>query len=192
VRCNFIFIFICVAYNVGFGLVVVPNPSTATATREIPGVFHASDNPMARDWVREDQAGVVFTFNFVPDSQGIPITVRIFDSFNSTVVSASGVLGNSSYAQNSVVQANIYWNGTTSDGQLAHQGDYTVEIQCQFLGQTSPTIGQSSFYLTKPDFGHSTCGGNYSIAFLPAIWLKSRKPLLRFSKSIRKRLRRPC
>jgi hypothetical protein len=184
--------FICLAYSLGFCLVVVPNPSTATGTREIPGVFHASDNPRARDWVREDQAGVVFSFDFVPDSQGIPITVKIFDSFNSTVALASGVLGNSSNAQNSVTQANVYWNGTTSDGQFAHQGAYTVEIQCQFPGQASPTIGQSGFYLTKPDSGHSTCGGNYSMAFLPAIWLKSRKPLLRFSKSILKRIRRPC
>jgi hypothetical protein len=171
---------------------IVPNPSKPICTRESAGEFHAQDNPNARNWVREDGAGVVFSFGYIPDTPGIQVTVKIFDSYNTLIASASGVIGNFFDTNNSTMKAGIYWNGTTSNGELSHEGFYSVQMQLLLPHQTKTTTLQENFYLTKPDSGHSTCGGNYSIAFLPAIWLKTRKPLLRFVKTLLKKTKQSC
>jgi hypothetical protein len=176
------------AANTNFS--IVPNPSNPNTDHEAPGEFYARNNTKARDWVRADGAGVVFTFQCVPDTAGINIDIKIFDSFNSMISSASGVIRDSSIS--SVINVDIYWNGTTSDGKLAHEGAYKAQIKCLLPHQTEPEILSGDFYLTKPDSGHSTCGGNYSIAFLPAIWLKTRRPLLQIIRTFLKKLKSPC
>jgi hypothetical protein len=170
---------------------IIPSPTKPILVREKPGEFYVRDNPNARNWVRMDQAGIVFTFDLSPDPAGINTTIKIFDVYNSITVSASGVLGISD-STNSLSQTDIYWNGTTSNGEFVHEGLYSVQVQLSSSHQSSPTILQGSFYLTKPDTGHSTCGGNYSIAFLPAIWLKTRKPLLNSIKKLLKKSKQPC
>jgi hypothetical protein len=172
-------------------LTITPNPSKPIFSHEVPGRFNVRNNLNARDWVRNDQAGVVFTFNFISYTADITADITIFDSFGAKVAAASGILGG--YLPDSnYVNADIYWNGSFSNGDIAHEGAYTAELQYRSSIQDAPTKIKGSFYLTKPDFGHSTCGGNYSMAFLPALLLKTRKPLLHFIKNILKKPNQPC
>ena len=72
-------------------LVIVPNPSMPTLHEEGAGVLNCSHNPLARSWVRQDQAGVVMTFKLMPPTDPTaPVKVRLFiyDNIGNPVQSA--------------------------------------------------------------------------------------------------------
>jgi hypothetical protein len=143
----------------------------------------------------EDHAGISFSFNaFITKEDSTEVSLKIFDTFGSEVASAepdkSRFLKDIDTNFNMVTTVRIYWNGTTTHSPSAyvHEGTYSAELQFQRKNEKDPVVFRHEFYLEKPNSGHSTCGGDYSIAFIPALWLKSRKPLIRFFMKIRKNI----
>jgi hypothetical protein len=135
----------------------------------------------------EDHAGISFSFTaFITKEDSTEVNVRIFDTYGSEVASAapekSRYLRDIDTNFNTITTVRIYWNGTTthSPSTYVHEGIYSAELQFQRKNEKDPVVFRHEFYMEKPGSGHSTCGGNYSIAFLPALWLKSKKPLMRF------------
>jgi hypothetical protein len=178
------------------GLDIFLNPSRPTIEREEAGHFSLQNNPRARSWVREDHSGISFSFNaFISKEDSTEVSLKIFDTFGSEVASAepekSRYLKDIDTNFNTITTVSIYWNGTSthSPSTYVHEGIYSAELQFQQKNKKDPVVFKQNFYMEKPDSGHSTCGGNYSIAFLPALWLKSRKPLIRFFMKIRKNIR---
>jgi hypothetical protein len=169
---------------------VFPSPSWPTNMREPPGYFYLLNNPSARDWVRMDFSGIVVNFLvYIGADDSTVCGLKIYDSFGTEVAEAEPFNGR--YLRNvasvsgtpvsdALVNVDIYWNGTTTNAsnEYVHAGIYTAKFQFQRQGDKSPTVLQQEFYLRRNELSHSTCGGNYAIAFLPAVWLKTRKPLL--------------
>jgi hypothetical protein len=172
------------------------SPSRPTIAREEAGHFSLQNNIWARSWVMEDHAGISYSFNaFITKEDSTEVSLKIFDTYGSEVATAEP--DKTSYLRdidtnfNTITTVRIYWNGTTthSPSTYVHEGIYSAELQFQRKNEKDPVSFRHEFYMEKPDSGHSTCGGNYSIAFIPALWLKSRKPLIRFFMKIRKNIR---
>lgn len=164
------------------GFSIFPNPSKPTVAREEAGQFYLRNNPLARDWVRIDHAGISFIFGaFIGREDSTEVSLKIFDSYGSEVATAApdkgDYLKNVDTNYNIVATVSFYWNGTLTHSSSAyvHEGIYSAELQFQRKGEKNPIVFKQDFYMEKPDSGHSTCGGNYSIAFLPVLWLKSRR-----------------
>lgn len=180
-------------------ILIIPNPSWPTNMRENAGYFYLTNNPNAIDWVRIDQSGIVIRFRvFVGADDSTRCGLKIFDSFGNEVATAEPFNGDylrnvaalpSADVSDAEVNVDIYWNGTTTTlpVEFVHEGIYLAEFKFQRKNDASPTVLKQEFYMKKTDVGHSTCGGNVSIAFLPAVWLRTRKPLLLLVKNMLKR-----
>jgi hypothetical protein len=185
-------------------MLIVPNPSWPTNMREKAGYFYLTNNPNALDWVRIDQSGIVIRFRvFVGADDSTTCGLKIFDSFGNEVASAEPFNGDylrnvaamsSADVPDAEVNVDIYWNGTTTKlpVEFVHEGIYLAEFTFRRKNDTRPTVLKQEFYMKKTDVGHSTCGGNVSIAFLPAVWLKTRRPLLRLVKNLLNKMKSPC
>jgi hypothetical protein len=182
------------AFPTGFD--VFMSPSRPTVAREEGGHFSLQHNPSARSWVMMDRAGVSFRFQaYISREDSTEVSLKIFDSFGSEV--ATAVPDKTNYLRdidtnfNRVTIVSFYWNGTTthSPSTYVHEGIYSAELQFLRKNEKDPIKFKQNFYMEKPESGHSTCGGNYSIAFMPALWLKSRRPLLRAFLKIMKNMR---
>ena len=173
--------------NLSPRLIVVPDPSKPTCKHETPGTFYLMNNPNARNWVRIDEAGIVFTFKISFSSETVTGSIKVFDEAGTMVNSASSqdLLASLSYNPNnpsSVFDYDIYWNGTRSDGDYVHPGLYTAELTCRAQGFPNPTILTQSFYMEKPasPVKSNACGTGYLVAFIPPIGFRLKRPLLKF------------
>jgi hypothetical protein len=167
-------------------LLVVPNPSRPTCVRERPGALYISHQPNARDWVRADEAGVVFTFRIT--SAMVPFTqssFTIFDSYGTAVAVTDQTIvipANWIRVDSSAYNYDIYWNGTKSNGDLVHPGFYTAELKYRTQGSSDFKTLPGSFYMEKPNspVKNNLCGTGYLFAFIPAIGIRLKRPLYRF------------
>jgi hypothetical protein len=171
-------------------ITIFPNPSWPTNLREKAGYFFLTNYPLARDWARMDASGVVISFTvYIGAADSTTCGLKILDSYGTEVAVADPFHGSflrniisESYSGTSDTQVTIdmYWNGTTTSlpVEFLHEGMYLAQLTLQTKTDACPTVLEKEFYIKKTDVGHSTCGGNCTIAFLPAIWIKTRKPLL--------------
>ncbi len=117
-------------------IVAVPNPSGATFRHEMPGSFTFVNNPNAREWVRNDHAGTVITFNISPPSgsgETVDGYVKIYDAVGNLVTSAhnSDVLASLNYSagnSGSKYPYDIYWNCSNGSGQKVASGVYRTVV----------------------------------------------------------------
>ncbi len=115
-------------------LVIVPNPSMPTLHEEAAGVLNCSHNPLARSWVRQDQAGVVMTFKLMPPTDPTaPVKVRLFiyDNIGNPVQSAetSDIFPAAwRSGPTTVHDIDIYWNGTNKVKMSVAAGVYRVYL----------------------------------------------------------------
>jgi fibro-slime domain-containing protein len=114
-------------------LVPVPNPSRPTFTREDAGDFIFVHNSNARDWVRTDRAGTVFTFDIPPTSDTVRGYIKIYDLVGNLVNEASTEnvirsLNIDSQNKKSAYTYDIYWNGSNKQGQKVSAGAYSVGL----------------------------------------------------------------
>jgi fibro-slime domain-containing protein len=115
---------------------VVPNPTTPKFTRQDAGHMNLAYEPKARDWVREDGAGAVLTFNIAPSID--PVTklpervtayLKIYDMIGNMVVdidsskSTKGILPGT-WTDASLKTFDMYWNGSNSRGMRVAPGIY--------------------------------------------------------------------
>ncbi len=73
---------------------IFPNPGRATELREPAGVFNIEHNPLALDWVRADNAGIVMQFLLkLPENvkSSVKGQITIFDAVGNIVCSDPGV-----------------------------------------------------------------------------------------------------
>jgi hypothetical protein len=169
-------------------LIVVPDPSKPTCTRETSGIFILENKPRARDWIRTDGAGIVFTFKISPSNESVTGSIKVLDEAGTVVNSASSrdMLASLNYNPNNILSTydyDIYWNGTKSGGDYVHPGVYTAELTCSTQGSAHPTTLTQSFYMEKPDYfpvKSNSCGTGYLVAFIPPISFRLKRPLLKF------------
>jgi hypothetical protein len=167
-------------------LLVVPNPSRPTCIREVPGALHITNQPNARNWIRQDAAGVVFTFRITPALfHFTQSSFQIFDSYGTSVAVVDELIAipaSWNSADSSGYDYDIYWNGTKSNGDLVHPGIYSAELK--YRTQESPNTATltGSFYMEKPasPVKGNLCGTGYLVAFIPPIGFRLKRPLLKF------------
>ncbi len=176
-------------------LFVAPSPFTPSCKYEKPGEFHLRNNPDASTWAING-GGCLFRFNV---NTGLGNTfegsLKIFDSHGVTVAEALpdsigwNNLGN--FPDSAIIFFNVYWNGTYSGsgGDVVHEGTYTAQLHFRLPNLTEPIVLQEIFYVKKPSGAkNNTCGTGYSLAFIPALGFKLRRPL---KKALLKIFRRP-
>jgi hypothetical protein len=127
-------------------IIAVPNPSGPIFTRpgEQPGNFSFANNPVARDWVRQDRAGTVITFDLSPPKvagDSISADCRIFDVVGNVVTQADTVLkyNTANSAQDTTtITYNAYWNGSNSRGLKVSPGLYSTAVYLTYYYATKP------------------------------------------------------
>jgi fibro-slime domain-containing protein len=131
-------------------LVIAPNPSGPTLREEAAGVLHCANNPLARNWVRNDRAGVIITFKIMPFSGSDAIIkghLKIYDAVGNLVNYADNDDIIPSEWRTSATTAHdmdIYWNGTNRKGMLVAPGIYRVFLYLESSSgnrRLSGTIG---------------------------------------------------
>jgi flagellar hook assembly protein FlgD len=131
-------------------IVAVPNPSGPIFTHvsAYGHNFSFANNPLARDWVRQDHAGTVITFDLSPPKsadESIDATIKIFDVVGNVVNQADTLI---KYYQGldttTTIQYNTYWNGSNSQGMRVAPGLYSTAV---YLTYHSPTISQKPIKL---------------------------------------------
>jgi hypothetical protein len=121
---------------------VAPNPSSAIFTHQRPGSMDLAYNPYARDWVRQDGAGVVLTFKVVPlidpvthKVQRVTGVLKIFDMIGNVVFSLDSSSSKNGIfppqwgtADTSTFDFDMYWNGSNARGMKVAPGIYRTML----------------------------------------------------------------
>jgi hypothetical protein len=128
---------------------VVPNPTGPIFTHEKPGVMNLAYQPNARNWVRNDGAGAVLTFNIAPSIN--PVThkpekvtgyLKIYDLIGNVVVDAVNDTSNgllpASWADSSQHPFDMYWNGSNSKGMRVAPGIYRAFLFLKYQDSAKP------------------------------------------------------
>jgi hypothetical protein len=128
---------------------VVPNPTGPIFTHENPGVMNLAYQPNARNWVRNDGAGAVLTFNIAPSIN--PVThlpekvtgyLKIYDMIGNVVVEAVNDTSNgllpASWADSSQHPFDMYWNGSNSKGMRVAPGIYRAFLFLKYQDSAKP------------------------------------------------------
>jgi hypothetical protein len=127
-------------------LIIGPAPTSPTPNRVAPGVLNASHEPSARQWVRDDHAGMVFSVKVAIPSLEDRKTVKaecfikIYDAIGNQVWSiknkdiTESLLKNSRNADSSVVDFDTYWNVYNSNGMKVAPGIYKVILYINYSG----------------------------------------------------------
>ena len=123
-----------------------PNPSSAIFTRVPPGTLNPVHEPNARRWVRDDDAGVVISFELViPTADNIVrVHIKVYDIAGNLVQS---VVNNDVVAQlrevltleqieRTTVTVDMYWNGSTAQGMPAAPGLYRAVVYIDYADNT--------------------------------------------------------
>jgi fibro-slime domain-containing protein len=113
-----------------------PNPTKPTLRQEPPGTLHLAHNPLARFWIRTEQAGVLMTFKIMPDSGSYPKLrgkLVIYDALGNLVNYDDKLAENDNIipvewqsGATTVRDVDIYWNGTNKKGMIVAPGVYRV------------------------------------------------------------------
>lgn len=128
-------------------LQAAPNPATATTREEAPGVLHCANNPLARTWVRVDNAGVVMTFKLMPlsnTSEPIKASLTIYDYIGNLVNSdQNGNILPSAWQTGGATahDLDLYWNGTNKKGMIVAAGVYRVILSLESTSDKRKLIG---------------------------------------------------
>jgi hypothetical protein len=126
-------------------IVAVPNPSRPIFTRpqQFPGNFSFASDRVFRDWVREDGAGTVITFDMSPPKvagDSIVGNIKIFDLVGNVVNQADTTIRyNSNLDTTTTITYNAYWNGSNSRGMKVSPGLYQTVV---FLTYYSAAVGK--------------------------------------------------
>jgi fibro-slime domain-containing protein len=113
-------------------LIIAPNPSAPTLREEAAGVLHCANNPLARNWVRSDRAGVLMTFKIMPlsgSNEKFNGHLKIYDAIGNLVNYADNddvIPSGWRTSGTTVHDMDIYWNGTNQKGMLVAPGLYRV------------------------------------------------------------------
>ena len=101
------------------------------------------NNRVFRDWVREDGAGTVITFDMSPPKvagDSIVGNIKIFDLIGNVVNQADTTIRyNSNLDTTTTITYNAYWNGSNSRGMKVSPGLYQTVV---FLTYYSATVGK--------------------------------------------------
>ncbi|HUI92684.1 MAG TPA: fibro-slime domain-containing protein [Chitinivibrionales bacterium] len=115
-------------------VLIVPNPSKPCLNRQNAGTLVCAYNPLARNWVRFDQAGVLMTFKLMPlsgSTEKIRARLMIYDAIGNLVNSASSddiVPPDWRTGATTAHDMDLYWNGTNQQGMSVATGLYKVFI----------------------------------------------------------------
>jgi hypothetical protein len=130
-------------------IIIGPVPASPTPSRVAPGVLNAFHEPSARQWVKNDNAGMVFSVKVtIPTAEdrktvNAECYLKIYDVIGNQVWSTKSkdilekLLKISQNADSSVVDFDSYWNGYNSKGMKVAPGIYKVIMYINYYGRNS-------------------------------------------------------
>lgn len=133
-------------------LIPFPNPSAPTFRREPPGYLSAGHKPVARQWVRDDESGVVLNFPLpIPgtsEDRTIKVYFKIYDAVGNLVNSTThddllATIDATALGTSSTYNIDLYWNLSNAQGMPVAPGTYRVVV---YVDYSSPKYEDTRMY----------------------------------------------